>query len=115
MNLIEVERIVARHGAVESRLEEGGPLGVEAPRAAEVVLADPRHAGEHRLAAVHVLHSTWHRKLFKNSSMHMFFSIFIICKWEMEWILDGNQNKIYFSILSFKTWDIFKFRTFIIL
>ena len=47
--------------------------------------------------------------------MHMFFSIFIICKWEMEWILDGNQNKIYFSILSFKTWDIFKFRTFIIL
>ena len=65
MNLIEVERIVARHGAVESRLEEGGPLGVEAPRAAEVVLADPRHAGEHRLAAVHVLHSTWHHKLFK--------------------------------------------------
>ena len=59
MNLVEVEGIVAWHGAVEASLEEGGPLGVETPRAPEVIFADPGHAREHRLATVHVFHSTW--------------------------------------------------------
>jgi hypothetical protein len=47
---------------VEPGLEEGGPLGVERARAAHVVLADTRHAREHRLTAVHVLHTTCNNK-----------------------------------------------------
>ena len=84
LNLIKVEGIVARHGAVEARLEEGGPLGVEAPRAAEVVLADPRHAGEHRLAAVHVLHSTWHHNIIINFS--------IICSFQFSSFANGKWS-----------------------
>ena len=59
MNFVEIEGIVARHGTVKARLKEGGPLGVETPRASEIIFADPGHAGKHRLATVHVLHSTW--------------------------------------------------------
>ena len=70
MNLVEVEGIVARHGAVKARLEEGGPLGVETPRSPEVIFADPSHSGKHRLATVHVLHGTW----------NYLGSIFIFCK-----------------------------------
>ena len=59
MNLVEIEGIVAWHGTVEARLKEGGPLGVETSRAAEIILADTGHSGEHGLATVHVFHGTW--------------------------------------------------------
>jgi len=51
---VEVEVRVARHGAVEPGLEEGGPLLLQHPlRAPHVVLAHPGHPGHHHLRGGH--------------------------------------------------------------
>ena len=56
MDLIEVERIVARDRTVESCLEEGSPPVPEPVGAPLVSLANSRYSAEDRLPAVHVLH-----------------------------------------------------------
>lgn len=55
LQLVVVEGDLARARAVEPGLHEGGPRVLQEEAPADVVLADPRHAGIHRLAAV-VLH-----------------------------------------------------------
>lgn len=55
LQLVVVEGDLARARAVEPGLHEGGPRVLQEEPPADVVLADPRHAGVHRLAAV-VLH-----------------------------------------------------------
>lgn len=58
-DLIEVERVLSRHGTVKSTLEERGPERLEASlSSASVPLAHPRHSRVHTLAAVHVLHGS---------------------------------------------------------
>lgn len=56
-DLVEVERVLPGHRAIESALEEGRPEVPEARlAAASVALANACHTGVHALAAVHVLH-----------------------------------------------------------
>ena len=49
LHLVEVEGVVARHGAVEPGLEEGCPLVAEGVRTSTVVLAHTRHTTVHTL------------------------------------------------------------------
>lgn len=55
LQLVVVEGDLPGARAVEPRLHESGPSVLQEKSPADVVLADPRHAGIHRLAAV-VLH-----------------------------------------------------------
>ena len=55
LDLVEVERIVARNGAVQPGLQEGGPVVLEDQIPAAVVLADASDSGVDGLAAVDVL------------------------------------------------------------
>lgn len=55
LQLVVVEGDLPGARAVEPRLHERGPRVLQEKSPADVVLADPRHAGIHRLAAV-VLH-----------------------------------------------------------
>lgn len=55
LQLVVVEGDLPGARAVEPRLHERGPSVLQEKSPADVVLADPRHAGIHRLAAV-VLH-----------------------------------------------------------
>lgn len=55
LQLVVVERDLSGARAVEPRLHERGPGVLQEESAADVVLADPRHAGIHRFATV-VLH-----------------------------------------------------------
>ena len=56
LDLVEVERILSRHGAVQSSLEEGSPPVTEPVGPTLVSLAHSRHSAEDGLAAVHELH-----------------------------------------------------------
>ena len=55
LDLVEVERELARDAAVDARLQIRRPVLVEDVLAAGVLLADARHPRVHRLAAVDVL------------------------------------------------------------
>lgn len=55
LQLVVVEGDLPGARAVEPRLHERGPSVLQEKSPADVILADPRHAGIHRLAAV-VLH-----------------------------------------------------------
>lgn len=55
LQLVVVEGDLSGAGAVEPRLHERGPSVLQEKSAADVVLADSRHAGIHRFATV-VLH-----------------------------------------------------------
>ena len=55
LDLVEVEGVVAGHGAVEPGLEEGGPPVPELVRTPLVVLADPSNSRVDDLATVHEL------------------------------------------------------------
>ena len=49
LHLVKVEGVVARHGAVESGLEEGCPLVAEGVRTSTIVLAHTCHTTVHTL------------------------------------------------------------------
>lgn len=55
LQLVVVKGDFSRARAVEPSLREGGPGVLQEEASAHVVLADPRHPGEHHLPAV-VLH-----------------------------------------------------------
>ena len=55
LDLVEVEGVVAGHGAVEPGLEEGGPPVPELVGASLVVLANPSNPRVNLLATVHEL------------------------------------------------------------
>ena len=52
LDLVEVERVVARNGAVEPGLQEGRPVFLQDPTSAAVVFADASDPGVDGLAAV---------------------------------------------------------------